>query len=55
MRKAGLEECIAVGQADGDKIARPDAFGGKGAGAPVGAAFELLQPRPAASHRFEML
>ena len=41
-RKAGLEEGIAVGQADGDEITRLHALGGKGAGAAVGAALELL-------------
>ena len=41
-RKGGLEKHIAVGQPDGDEIAGLDALGGKGAGAPVGVALELL-------------
>ena len=41
-RKAGLEERIAVGQADGDEIAWLHAPGGKGAGATVGPALQLL-------------
>ena len=41
-RKAGLEEGIAIGQADSDEIAGLYPLGGKGAGAAVGATFELL-------------
>jgi hypothetical protein len=41
-RKAGLEEGIAVRQADGDEITRLYTLAGKGAGAAVGAALKLL-------------
>ncbi len=41
-RKGGLEEGIAVGQADSDEIAWLHAPGGKGAGAAVGPALQLL-------------
>ena len=41
-RKAGLEEAIAVGQADGDEVTGLYPFGGKGTGAAVGPALQLL-------------
>ena len=41
-RKGGFEKQIAVGKPDGDEIAGLDALGGKGAGAAVGVALELL-------------